>query len=115
MLSTLDTVVTPRKTSRVIRPRIWHNDYVITKKSNAACLYPIKQTVYYSELFVPCQTYLSVISSITEPTSFKEASKDQHWIDATQAEVDALEQNKTWEIVTLPPRRRPYDLNGCTK
>nr|XP_033514100.1 uncharacterized mitochondrial protein AtMg00820-like [Nicotiana tomentosiformis] len=38
----------------------------------------------------------------TEPRNFKEASQNQRWIEAMQHEVDALEQNHTWELVDIP-------------
>lgn len=39
---------------------------------------------------------------LTKPRSFKEASKDHNWIQANHHEIDALEGNKTWELVPLP-------------
>ncbi|GJT37724.1 putative RNA-directed DNA polymerase [Tanacetum coccineum] len=37
---------------------------------------------------------------------FFEASKDQHWIEAMNNEMDALYRNDTWEIVELPFGRK---------
>ncbi|GJR34325.1 ribonuclease H-like domain-containing protein [Tanacetum coccineum] len=41
-----------------------------------------------------------------EPKSFFEASKDQHWIEAMNDEMDALYSNDTWEVVELPLGRK---------
>nr|GEU32541.1 ribonuclease H-like domain-containing protein [Tanacetum cinerariifolium] len=41
-----------------------------------------------------------------EPKTFYEASKDQHWIEAMNNEMDALYRNDTWEITDLPTGRK---------
>ncbi|CAJ2646289.1 unnamed protein product [Trifolium pratense] len=43
----------------------------------------------------------------TEPTSYFEACKHEHWVKAMQSELQALEQNKTWTIVSLPTGVKP--------
>nr|XP_009629538.1 uncharacterized protein LOC104119673 [Nicotiana tomentosiformis] len=48
------------------------------------------------------QDYLHAFSVMEEPHSFKEAVKDKSWIEAMQQEVKALEDNRTWDVVTLP-------------
>lgn len=40
-----------------------------------------------------------------EPTSFSQASKDQHWVATMQKEIQALELNHTWSLMSLPPRK----------
>lgn len=40
-----------------------------------------------------------------EPISYKEVATDKNWRGAIQKELDALEQNKTWEVVSLPPAK----------
>ncbi|XP_075112104.1 uncharacterized protein LOC142182080 [Nicotiana tabacum] len=49
-------------------------------------------------------------SSITEPQSYTEAAQDPAWIEAIQAEINALQENNTWEIVSLPEGKKPI---GC--
>ncbi|GKD07709.1 ribonuclease H-like domain-containing protein, partial [Tanacetum coccineum] len=36
----------------------------------------------------------------------KEASSNQHWVDAMNKDMDALYENKTWEITELPSNRK---------
>ena len=44
-------------------------------------------------------------SSKTEPKSFKEASQSDKWIKAMNAEIEALEANRTWILTDLPPNK----------
>lgn len=54
--------------------------------------------------------YVSPITSVQEPYSYKQASLDDNWIDAMTKELSALEANHTWEIVPLPPGKK---IVGC--
>ena len=46
-------------------------------------------------------------SQWTEPANYNEATKDNNWKQAMQLELDALQQNNTWELVTLPIEKKP--------
>ena len=37
-----------------------------------------------------------------EPNIFYEASKDDHWVQAMNDELDQIEKNNTWEMVPRP-------------
>ncbi|GAA0144008.1 transmembrane signal receptor [Lithospermum erythrorhizon] len=41
-----------------------------------------------------------------EPRSFKEAMKFPEWREAMKKEIEALENNGTWSMVTLPPGKK---------
>ncbi|GKB82293.1 uncharacterized mitochondrial protein-like protein [Tanacetum coccineum] len=45
--------------------------------------------------------------NVREPQSFTQASKDVKWIEAMNKEIQALEQNKTWTLTTLPQGKIP--------
>ncbi|CAJ2643328.1 unnamed protein product [Trifolium pratense] len=49
---------------------------------------------------------MSIIAH-SEPSSYKEASKFQCWIEAMNAEITALKQNKTWVYVDQPAHVKP--------
>lgn len=51
-----------------------------------------------------------LISSKCEPKSYKLAKDDINWQNAMEAEINALNLNNTWKIVTLPPGKIPI---GC--
>ncbi|MDV3192598.1 MAG: reverse transcriptase domain-containing protein [Sweet potato little leaf phytoplasma] len=38
-----------------------------------------------------------------EPQNFSEAAGDERWTQAMELEIQALEDNNTWEMVDLPP------------
>ena len=50
------------------------------------------------------------ISVSTEPNSYAEASRFDCWIKAMQAELQALQQNQTWTLTTLPQHKTTI---GC--
>ncbi|XP_070012961.1 uncharacterized protein LOC142176278 [Nicotiana tabacum] len=94
-----------RKSSRTSRPPIWLKDYVRVDKAiqSNSCRYPIATVIGYNQLSPKYQRYLSQISLEQEPNSYYEAAKGKSWIESMQANIKALEDNKTWEIVPLPP------------
>jgi hypothetical protein len=50
-----------------------------------------------------------------EPRSFAEAEKDAAWRAAMKAEMDAVEKNRTWELVDLPRGHRAITLKWVFK
>ena len=50
------------------------------------------------------------LNNIHIPTTLSKALSDENWKQAMNAEMDALEKNKTWELVDLPTGKR---LMGC--
>lgn len=50
-----------------------------------------------------------------EPRSFAEAEKDAAWRAAMQLEMDAVEQNRTWELADLPRGHRAITLKWVFK
>jgi hypothetical protein len=39
----------------------------------------------------------------SDPVTYKQASKVQHWRDAMDAEIQAIQKNDTWELIDPPP------------
>ncbi|OIT39650.1 hypothetical protein A4A49_61857, partial [Nicotiana attenuata] len=103
-----------RKSARISKAPIWLTDYIHhplpSSSASASSLYPIHKFISYSHLSSPFQSFLASFSSDLEPTSFSQAVKDDRWIKAIKLEIEALEQNNTWEVVTLPPGKVPI---GC--
>ena len=43
---------------------------------------------------------------ISDPKSYYHAQKDPRWQDAMDEEMNSLQKNTTWELVSLPPARK---------
>ena len=50
------------------------------------------------------QIEITLLSYI-EPSSIKEACKDENWVNAMNEELDQIEKNQTWEIVPRPQNK----------
>ena len=53
---------------------------------------------------------LSQVDSTSIPRSVSEALQDPHWVAAMTLEMDALQRNQTWELVSLPSGEKTI---GC--
>lgn len=54
--------------------------------------------------------FLSSTYCLVEPKTYSEAIKNPIWIKAIEEEIQALESNNTWFVITLPPEKLPI---GC--
>ncbi|OIT27696.1 hypothetical protein A4A49_63962, partial [Nicotiana attenuata] len=70
----------------------------------------ISHSINHDAIHHNYKNYLTAFSAIEEPRNFVEASKDKRWVTAMKTEIQALEGNSTWELVQLPPGKRPI---GC--
>jgi hypothetical protein len=50
-----------------------------------------------------------------QPTSFKEAAKEPHWVQAMNQEIDTIEKNKTWDLVDLPRHEKSIGVKWLYK
>lgn len=78
--------------------------------SSSGTVFPISDyytTARFSESHC---SYLTALSLTVEPRSFKEAVLHDVWKKAMRFEIDALELNKTWDLVPLPPGKTAL---GC--
>lgn len=94
-----------RRYGRMTKQPLWLTDYVVPLPTNK--LDSMANYLSYDQLSSSHRTYLGVFSAVSEPISFYEACKDARWIEAMQAEIAALQANKTWELVCLPPGKNP--------
>ena len=58
---------------------------------------------YYSSLIA----FIASIHRLHEPSSYREVVCDPLWQNAIVEELIALHQTHTWDLVQLPPRKRP--------
>ncbi|OIT37921.1 hypothetical protein A4A49_59069, partial [Nicotiana attenuata] len=98
-----------RRSLRTSKPPIWLTDYVPGTKSSHTP-YPLSASLCYSVLSPAYKACLTAFSSIVEPHSFEQAVSDSNWVQAMNLELQALNDNHTWELVDLPAGKTPI---GC--
>lgn len=91
-----------RHTSRTTKQPVWMKDYIAPSRKQPS-LYPIANSLSYENTSSIYQSYLAKFSNLIEPRNFKEAAEDDNWVQAMKQEIQALEDNHTWEVVDLPP------------
>uniref|UniRef100_A0A3Q7FZN3 Integrase zinc-binding domain-containing protein n=1 Tax=Solanum lycopersicum TaxID=4081 RepID=A0A3Q7FZN3_SOLLC len=92
-----------RRSIRGVKPPVWMKDYVSFNVGKHV-EYPIHECVEYNHLSKSYQELVAAMSMYTEPATFDETSKDSKIVEAMQAEVKALQENNTWDLVEFPKR-----------
>ncbi|XP_073126194.1 uncharacterized protein [Henckelia pumila] len=82
----------------------------IRKGTRTCTQHPIAKYLSYEKLCPNHKAFTSNISHLFVPRNIQEALDDQNWKSAVLEEMNALEKNKTWDIVDLPKGKRTV---GC--
>lgn len=81
-------------------PLFWLKDFV-----HQATFIPVPPS--HSSTFTPAnQSFVPLVSNIHEPTRYTKAACDTNWIMIMQQELQALEDNNTWVLITLPKGKK---------
>nr|XP_016439502.1 PREDICTED: uncharacterized protein LOC107765379 [Nicotiana tabacum] len=99
-----------RRSERDKKNPVWMSDYITVTTTVT-----MQNYLTYARLKPHYQLYLAALTSISEQTIFSEASQDPRWVEEMRAEIQALEENKTWEVVQLPPEKSPIGLKWVFK
>ncbi|KAL0416639.1 UNVERIFIED_CONTAM: Retrovirus-related Pol polyprotein from transposon RE2 [Sesamum latifolium] len=60
-------------------------------------------------------SFMAHLSSMQEPKNYLQASKDDKWIAAMAQEIQALENNDTWEVNALPRGKKAIGFHWVFK
>ena len=72
--------------------------------------HPISHFVSYNALSPTYRAFTSSVSSVSVPSNVSDALNQSQWKKAMMEEMEALEKNRTWDIVPLPRGKKPV---GC--
>ncbi|KAI4369505.1 hypothetical protein MLD38_017940 [Melastoma candidum] len=72
--------------------------------------YPIDPSIAYDRLSPSYKAFVVSLTLHDEHHSYQQAKLIPHWVDAMTAELNALKDTATWDLVTLPAGKRAI---GC--
>jgi len=105
-----------RRSTRQHKPPNHLGDYVCcstTHGNTSICCTLTNPTVYPRD---SAEVHLAATPpSIVEPQSYWEAANDPGWQEAMDKELHAPHANKTWDIMPLPPGKKPIDCKWVYK
>nr|KYP51612.1 Retrovirus-related Pol polyprotein from transposon TNT 1-94 [Cajanus cajan] len=81
-----------------------------TKKCTNKPRYPLANYLSFKHFSPTHKAFLTSLNTTTIPTFLSEALIDRKWKQAMDLEMEVLEKNSTWELVTLPNGKKPV---GC--
>ena len=58
---------------------------------------------------------LSTREEFPEPTTYEHAAKHPGWVEAMNKEINALQTNNTWDVVSLPPKKKAISCKWVYK
>ncbi|CAM8888286.1 unnamed protein product [Rhodiola kirilowii] len=102
VLDNITTQPATRKSTRISKPSVLLKDFIC---GTTVTRYPISNFVQYKNCSPTHQRYIFQVSSIVEPTSYAQASKDPKWQIVMEKELTALQNNNTWLFTPLPPNK----------
>ena len=66
----------------------------------------IANYISYSHISPAYKTFIASLQAVPVPKDWRCAKQDPRWKDAMKEELHALQENKTLELVRLPPGKR---------
>ncbi|KAL0395265.1 UNVERIFIED_CONTAM: Retrovirus-related Pol polyprotein from transposon RE1 [Sesamum latifolium] len=91
-----------QRSQRHIKTPSWLTDFHCNHSSDSF--------IHPSTLALSHTDFLAALSTIQEPSTYLQANGCKEWEDAMSQEIEALEQNETWEVVPLPKGKKTI---GC--
>ena len=107
---TTSTSPSSNNSKRLTRPPVHLSDYHCYLTQHNSSLYHLSHYLSYNRLSPIHKSFVFVLSLETEPKSYNEASQSPLWRVAMDTELQALEANSTWHIMSLPSGKHTV---GC--
>ncbi|KAL4376695.1 hypothetical protein GQ457_02G014510 [Hibiscus cannabinus] len=106
-----EPVLPPRtRSSRVIKLPQKYADYQVDLPKAKTTPHTVAQVLSYHKVSSKYQSFLANVDLVTEPKNYKQAILHDCWKKAMAEEILALENNQTWDLVSLPPGKKTI---GC--
>ncbi|GAU42475.1 hypothetical protein TSUD_100870 [Trifolium subterraneum] len=83
-----------------------HDSSTDTLQTPSQCKFPLSDFISYDNVSNAHKHFSLNISTLTETSSYEEATSDQHWKNAINAELSALVKNNTWTMTKLPNHKK---------
>nr|GMC49459.1 probable disease resistance protein At1g12290 isoform X2 [Ipomoea batatas] len=107
----ISVTVPPRRSSRQRHtPNKLHDYYCDIVVQNSWSPHALSKVISYDGLAPTHKMFAMEVNSIDDPRTYNQAIKHDCWKKAMQAEIQALQENNTWELTELPPGKMPI---GC--
>lgn len=101
--------------SNAVLPKSLNSSGSATGMSSNSVSFPIQTHLSYDAFTPKYQSYLNSMTQIPTPYTFNQAAANPHWFKAMKTELDALEDNDTWELVLKPPNQHIVDCRWLFK
>lgn len=83
--------------------------------TGTSCNYPIQNYISYAAFTSSCTKYLAATVQPSVPYTYKQAATDHNWLQAMKLEINALENNYTWDIGPKPSNQHIIDCTWLFK
>ena len=80
---------------------ITHPSSSLLHESSSSTTYPLSHCLTYEHFLPSYRAFLVSITSQSERQHISQALYDSNWLEAMKKEIDALEENQTWEFTSL--------------
>ena len=89
------------------------NDYlsIILRKGKRRCTHQISSFVSYNHLSSSSCSFIASLDSISLPHNVREALSHPGWLSTMVKEMQALDDNGTWNLVQLPARKKAIECS----
>lgn len=77
--------------------------------------YLLTKFITYQKFSPSFIAFSTSISTISEPSTYKQVMQHPGWCKALETELNALKQNQTWVITYLRPGKQPIDCKYVSK